>query len=164
MKKNVIKDNVIKDKVLRGIRVLVESDNDQFFNPIKVVYAFSSNCIEHESDGDNDKSLSIKEYLNKIRPYLSHMIKDFKTQGEWKIELTMIIDFMSSGGSKDFKDFKHFEDSKNSKHSKDSKDSNETSLHVNSNNIEIMIGNEINEIIEELLEPLLQRYQKVLEE
>ena len=164
MKKNIIKDNVIKDKVLRGIRVLVESDNDQFFKPIKVVYAFSSNCIEYESDGDNDKSLSIKEYLNKIRPYLSDMIKDFKTQGEWKIELTMIIDFMSSGGSKDFKDFKHFKDSKNSKHSKDSKDSNETSLHVNSNNIEIMISNEINEIIEELLESLLQRYQKVVEE
>ena len=76
----------------------------------------------------------------------------------------MIIDFMSSGGSKDFKDFKHFKDSKNSKHSKDFKDSNETSLHVNSNNIEIIIGNEINEIIEELLEFLLQRYQKVLEE
>ena len=87
MKKNIIKDNVIKDKVLRGTRVLVESDNDQFFKPIKAVYAFSSNCIEYESDGDNDKSLSIKEYLNKIRPYLSHMIKDFKTQGEWKIEL-----------------------------------------------------------------------------
>ena len=164
MKKNIIKDNVIKDKVLRGIRVLVESDNDQFFKPIKAVYAFSSNCIEYESDGDNDKSLSIKEYLNKIRQYLSDMIKDFKTQGEWKIELTMIIDFMSSGGSKDFKDFKHFKDSKNSKHSKDSKDSNETSLHVNSNNIEIMISNEINEIIEELLESLLQRYQKVVEE
>ena len=104
------------------------------------------------------------------------MIKDFKTQGEWKIELTMIIDCISSGGSKDFKDFKHSKDSKNpkhsknsknsknSEHSKDSKDSNETSLHVNCNNIEIMIGNEINEIIEELLESLLQRYQKVLKE
>ena len=48
--------------------------------------------------------------------------------------------------------------------SEDSKDSNETSMHIKRNNIEIMIGNETNEIIEELFESLLQRYQEGLEE
>ena len=48
--------------------------------------------------------------------------------------------------------------------SKDSKDSNETSLHIKSINIEIMIGNETDEIIEELFQSLLQRYQEGLEE
>ena len=31
-----------------------------------------------------------------IRPYLSDMIIDYKTQGEWKIQLTMSINFISS--------------------------------------------------------------------
>ena len=31
-----------------------------------------------------------------ISPYLSDMIKDHKTEGEWKIQLIMSINFMSS--------------------------------------------------------------------
>ena len=54
--------------------------------------------------------------------------------------------------------FKDSKDSKNSKDSKDFKGSNETSLHIESNNIEIVIGNETDEVIEELFESLLQRY------
>ena len=37
-------------------------------------------------------------------------------------------------------------------------------MHAKSNNIEIMIGSETNEVIQELFESLLQRYQKELEE
>ena len=37
-------------------------------------------------------------------------------------------------------------------------------MHTKSNNIEIMIGSETDEIIEELFESLLERYQKGLEE
>ena len=45
------------------------------------------------------------------------------------------------------------------------KDSDEIrTMHTKSNNIEIMMGNETNEIIEELFESLLQRYQEGLEE
>ena len=41
-----------------------------------------------------------------------------------------------------------------------SKDSNETLImRTKSNNIEIMMGNETDEIIEEIFESLLQRYQ-----
>ena len=68
------------------------------------------------------------------------MINDVKIQGEWKIELTMEINFISS------------------------KDSNETrTMHTKSINIEIMIGNETDEIIKELFDSLLQRYQEGLE-
>ena len=68
------------------------------------------------------------------------MINDVKIQGEWKIELTMEINFMSS------------------------KDSNEThTMHTKSINIEIMIGNETDEIIKELFDSLLQRHQEGLE-
>ena len=37
-------------------------------------------------------------------------------------------------------------------------------MHTKSNNIEIMMGNETGEIIEELFESLLQKYQEGLEE
>ena len=46
-----------------------------------------------------------------------------------------------------------------SKDSKDSKDSNEVrTMHTTSDNIEIMIGDETGEIIQELLESLLRKY------
>ena len=46
-----------------------------------------------------------------------------------------------------------------------SKDSHDIrTMHTKSNNIEIMMGNETDEIIEELFESLLQRYQAGLEE
>ena len=70
------------------------------------------------------------------------MINNHKTQSEWKIQLTAAIKFISSKA-----------------------DSDETRImHAKSDNIEIMIGSETNEVIEELFEPLLQRYQKGLEE
>ena len=68
------------------------------------------------------------------------MINDLKNQVEWKIQLTMAINFMS------------FKDSKET-----------LTIHTKSNNIEIMVGSETDEIIKELFEPLLQRYQKGLE-
>ena len=46
-----------------------------------------------------------------------------------------------------------------------SKDSEETStVHTKSNNVEIMMGSETDEIIEELFKSLLQKYQEGLEE
>ena len=46
-----------------------------------------------------------------------------------------------------------------------SKDSDETlTMHAKNNNVEIMMGSETNEIIEELFKSFLQRYQKGLEE
>ena len=41
------------------------------------------------------KFLSIKEYLTIIGPFLSDIINDKKTQGEWKIQLSITINFMS---------------------------------------------------------------------
>ena len=108
---------------------------------MKTKSAFNSNYIEYESRRDKDKNLSPKEYLDMIRPYLSDMINDHKTRREWKIQLTMQINFISS------------------------KDSEETcTMHTKSHNIEIMMGNETDEIIEKHFESLLQNYQKNLEE
>ena len=75
------------------------SIDEYYYKPIKANDAFNNNYIEYESKGDKNKTLSIKEYLNMIRPYLRDIINDHKTQGEWKIQLTMVINFISSKGS-----------------------------------------------------------------
>ena len=92
-----------------------------------------------------------------IRPYLSDMINDhkahwklkvhsgnniidYKTPAEWKIQLTISINFISS------------------------KDSDKTrNLPTKSDNIEIMMGSETDEIIKERFKSLLQRYREGLE-
>ena len=89
----------INDKVLRDIRTLYESDKEDYYKPIGIPNAFSSNHIEYESNGNKDKILFIDNCLDMIRQYLSDIINDHKTQGEWKIQLTMAINFISSKDS-----------------------------------------------------------------
>ena len=55
---------------------MYESEED-YYEPVRTSNAFNKNYIEYESNGDNDKSLSVKEYLDMI-----------KQEGEWKIQLT----------------------------------------------------------------------------
>ena len=77
-----------------------------------------------------------------IRPYLLNMINDHKNQSEWKILLTIAVNFISS-----------------------KPDSDETCImHTKSNNIEIMIGSDTNEVIEKLFESLSEEYQENLKE
>ena len=67
---------------------------------------------------------------------MSDIINNNKAQNEWKVQITI-----------------------------SSRDSTKIhTMHTTSDNIEIMTGYEINEIIEELFESLLKRYQKELQE
>ena len=60
--------------------------------------AYNSNYIEYESKGDENKTLSIKEYLNMIRPYLRDIINDDETQGEWEVHSgNEVIDCKTQG-------------------------------------------------------------------
>ena len=93
-----------------------------------------------------------------IRPYLSDMINnhkahgkskvhsgnkviDYETPGEWKTQLTMKINFVSS---------------KNDSHEI-------RTMRTKSDNVHILMVSKTDEIIEELFESLLQNYQKDLE-
>ena len=69
------------------------------------------------------------------------MIVNHTTQGEWKVNLTMRINFFSS------------------KHSEET-----LILHSNRYNTEVLFRDETDEIIKELFESLLQKYLKGLEE
>ena len=72
---------------------------------------------------------------------MSDITNDHKTQGEWKIHLTMAIIFFSL---------------------KDSEES--PTMYSKGDNIEVMMGNETNKIIEDIFGSFLQRYLKNLEE
>ena len=85
--------------------------------------------------------MSTKEYFDMIRPCLRDMINDYKTRSEWKILLTMWINFISL------------------------KDSEETrTMYTKSRNKEIMIANKKDDITEEVHKSLLQNYKKILKE
>ena len=134
------------------------SIHEDYYKPIITNGAFNNSYIQYESKGNKGKILTPSEYLDMIRSYLSDIINDHKTQGEWrihsdntiikhktqsewKIQLTMAINFIPS------------------------KDSDAIcTMHAKSNYVEIMTGSETNEIITDLFKPILQRYQEGLEE
>ena len=70
---------------------------------MRTISAFDNknNYIKYESRGDEGTILSVKEYFDTIRSQLSDMINNHETEGEWKIQLTMAINFMSSKNSED---------------------------------------------------------------
>ena len=62
--------------------------NEDYYKPTITNSAFNCNYIQYESMGGEgkDKNLSIKKYLDKIKPYLSNMINNHKTQRKtWRI-------------------------------------------------------------------------------
>ena len=118
------------------------SIGEDYYKPTIVNDAFNNNYKEYESKGDKDKILTVNEYIDMIRPYLVDIINEHKTQSEWKIQVTAAVNFISSKPNSD-----------------------ETRImHAKSNNIEIVIGSNTNEVIEEFLKSLLKRYQERLEE
>ena len=147
-------------KGIRDIKDLFHEIDEDYYKPIKTNNsAFNDNYIEYESKGDNGKKLSLKEYLYMIIPYLSDMISDHQAPmkfnvhsgneiinygaqfGEWKIQLTMQINFISSKDSEEIR-----------------------TMHTKSDNIETMMGSETDDVINELIDSFLQRYQEGLEE
>ena len=54
------------------------------------------NNIEYKSRGDTNKTLSVEEYLNKIRPSLKDIINNLKKSNTCKIQLTIGNNFISS--------------------------------------------------------------------
>ena len=69
------------------------------------------------------------------------MINDKRGKGEWKIQLIIKTNFISSKNYNDVRD-----------------------MYSKSDNVEVMMGADTNEIIEKLFDSILQRYQKGLEE
>ena len=79
---------------------------------------------------------SVEEYLNQIRPYFKDIINNFKKSDMWKIQITIVINFISSMDN----DEKHV-------------------MHSKSDGIEIMMNDEADEFIKKFFDSLKNRYQ-----
>ena len=126
---------------------------EDYYKPIKVG-TFNDNYIEYESRKDKDKNLSVIEYIYKIIPYLSDMINDHKASkeleiqsrnvtqfGECKIQFAMQVNFIPSIDPEETPKRRTWSD-----------------------HIEILMGSETYDIINEIIDSLFQRHQGELEE
>ena len=162
LEKNLKKYYDYDDIEYRGVkdvkRLFDLSIYEDYDKPRKTNDAFNSNYIDYKSKRDQKKTLSIKEYLNMIKQYLRDIKNDHKTQGEWKVHSgNKIIDDKIQGEWKiQFTVIINFTSSKNSDEIR--------TMYAKSNNKEIMMGTETDQIIEELFESLLQKYKECLEE
>ena len=128
------------DFEFRGIENVQDLSNLLIYKPTLVKSGYNNNYIQYEIKGDN--ILTVEEYLALIEPYLRELISYYKNKGEWKIQLTAQINFISL-----------------------KPDSDETHvIHTKSDNKEFMNGSDTDEIIKELFESLLKRYQENLQE
>ena len=118
-----------------------DDDHNDYYKPILVESSFKNNYKYYESRGDKDKKLSVKQYLYKIMPYLRDIINDHTAirseSNKWKTRINMHINFIFSN------------------------DTGETrTIFVWSDNEEIRLGNETDEIIKELFISFLNNNQK----
>ena len=126
------KKKAIKEKILGNIRNLFENEEEvSYYKPVRVSNFWSDNCVEHEIKGDRNKKLSVEENFNKIRPHLKDIIYNLKKSDTWKIHLTIANNCISCIDN----------DEKRVMHSK-------------SDNIEIMIDGEAEEVIKSFFEYL----------
>ena len=129
----------IKDRILRDITYLLEHEEEEvnYYKPARVNNFSSNNYIEYKSNGDRNKTLPVEEYLKKISPYLKDVINNLKKSDTWKIQLTIANNFISSVDNDEVR-----------------------AMHSKSDNIEIMINDEADEVIKDSFE---NRYQNNLE-
>ena len=130
-----------QDNVTYGLDYLFnELSEEVYYEPKEIKSTFDGGYMLYESRGEKDAKLALSEYFEKIIPYLKDMINNYKSKGEWKIQITMRIIFVSFI------------------------DNNETqAMHTKSDNIEIMNGVDTSDIINELIDSFMKRYQEGLE-
>ena len=116
------------------------SIDKDYYKPILVKSVYNNNYIQYESKGD--KILTLKEYLALIEQYLKELINYYKNKGEWKLQLTAEINFISLKPGSD--------ETRN--------------MHTKSDNEEIMNGSDTDEIIKELFKSFLPKYEENLQE
>ena len=130
-----------EDNITYGLDYLLNEVNEEDYHEQKEIKsAFDGSYVLYQSKGDKDNMLAVYEYFDKIKPYLKDMIDDYKSKGEWKIQITMRIIFISFI------------------------DKNETQvMYTKSDNIKIMSGTDTSDGIKELMDSYTKRYQEGLE-
>ena len=67
----------IKNRIISNIKNLLKHEEEDY-KPVKLNKFWSSNYIEYGSNTDRNKTLSVAEYLNKIRLCLKYIINILK--------------------------------------------------------------------------------------
>ena len=129
---------LISNRIIRDIRTLFEQEDKDYLKPERINSFWNNHYIEYESN--EDKSLSLNKYLNKIKTHLNNIIKDLQLSDAWKIQLTAAINFTFS---------------------KDT--GKEHEMYSTSENIKFTSYNDVNDVVNKLFESLLSRYQDNLE-
>ena len=110
-----------------------------YYKPNLNKSGYNKNYAQHESKGD--KILSLKEYFNLIEKYLRELIEEYKQKREWKVQLTIEVNFILLKPGSD-----------------------ETGImYTRSDNIEIIFRDDNDAIIEQLFESLFQKYEENLQ-
>ena len=126
-KKDLDKLQKYQYSITYGLDYLFNELNEDYYKPTEVKSVFNGSYMSYESKGDKDYILALYEYFDIIRPYLKDLIDDHKAKGEWKMQLSKRIIFVSFT------------------------DANETrEMHTKSDNITIMSGIETEDVINEL--------------
>ena len=128
--------------LLRDIKNLFEHEEKEknHYKSVRLRNFWSNNYIEYKSNSDRNKTLSIEECLDTIRPYLKYIINNLKS-----------LSRKSSINNRGVKFIFLIDNDK------------ERKIHSNSDNKEIMINDKADEVIKELFYSLKNRYQNNLE-
>ena len=131
-----INNNNTNDNFIENIRDLFSILD---YESVLIKSGFNNNYLEYMSNGNN--SLSFNEYLELMKPYLYDLINVYKAKGEWKLQLSAESSFISQ-----------------------KPDSNEIrTMYTRSTPEEIIIGSETEEVAENLIMSILQKYKDNLQ-
>ena len=126
---------------IRDIENVFDNIDDDYYKPILAKSSFDENYKYYDSRGDKHKKLSIEQDLDIIKPYLSDLINENKaietSSNEWKIQINMHVNFVSSNDTGEVR-----------------------TVFVWSDNKEIRLGNETDDVIKGLINSFLNNYQK----
>ena len=138
LKKLVFKNYDIKEQEYFGSKELKniykEINIDNYYDPVYEKYE-----INGDSETHKDENVELYEYLNKIRPNLTNLIRD-KQVNQRKVQLVVLISFYNILN----------EDT--------------TEKYIHSDNLEIISTDDPDEVVIDLFNSLIHRYQETLRE
>ena len=89
-------NKAIKGITVRDVRnIFGNKEEENYYKLVTVSIFCCNNYIEYERSSDRNKTLSVKEYFNKIRPYLKDIINNLNKSDTQKIQVTIAIIFIS---------------------------------------------------------------------
>ena len=88
-------NKAIKNRIIKDNRNLFEQEDKYYYKQVRVGNFWNNNYIEYESKSNIIKNLSIKEYLEEFEPYFKDIINNLQKAETWKIQLKILINFVS---------------------------------------------------------------------